>query len=92
LFLSSSSISLNLMVSSRMLSLSTSSSEMVVNLMDVLILLFYFLTSSSYFCMFLRTILSELDSLDLTLISLLEIIFSFWGSSSSIFCRRTISF
>ena len=51
LFFSSSSISLNLIVSSSMLSLYTSSSEMVVNLIEVLILLFSFLTSSSsYLC------------------------------------------
>lgn len=92
LLCSSSSIYRNLIVYSMMLSLSTSSSEMVVNLIEVFILLFYFFKSSSSFCKFLKAILREVDSVVRTLISLLDPSLFFWGSSSTIFCNRTISF
>lgn len=80
------------MVSSRMLSRSTSTSAMVVNLIEVLILLFYFLSSSSSLCIFLRAILREVVSTGLALSSLLATNLCFWGSYSIIFCNRFIYF
>lgn len=92
LFLYSYNIYLSRIVSSRILSLSTSTSAIVVNFMEVLILLFYFLSSSSSFCMFLRAILREVLSLARVLISLLGMSLCFWGSYSIIFCNRLIYF
>lgn len=92
LFRYSSNISLSLIVSYKILSLSTSTSAIVVNFIEVFILLFYFLTSSSSFCIFFRAILRDVVSTVRVLISLLGMSFSFCGSYSIIFCNRLISF
>ena len=64
----------------------------VVNLIEVLILLFYFLASSNSFWMFLTAIFREFDSVGLDLISLADMNFVFCGSSSRILDSRTIYF
>lgn len=79
-----------------MASLSHSNSDMVVNLIDDLMLLFSFLVSSSYFFMLFKSIFVDKFSppgLNLSFVKPLNPgVFDFVGYYSSIFCILTFSF
>ena len=87
---------LSLLVYSRMASRSHSSSEMVVNLIDDLMLLFYFLRSSSYFLRLLTIILADrfsFEGLNRSLVRLTRPgVLGLRGYSSRSFCSLAFSF
>ena len=91
-----SSIILSLFVYSRIASRSISNSEIVVNLIDDLMLLFYFfISSNSFFKLFTSIFVDRFypDGLNLYFVIMFNPgVFAFDGYYSSIFCSLTFSF